>query len=112
MHIVSDGDSLPKLAERYLQDASRARELYELNKDVLMSPDLLPIGVQIQVPKQVSYADRDPGEYEVFDSRGSATRQFTPQRLAPLPEVASDAAPTPRAWLLRPVESTFAGNDN
>jgi len=116
-HVVSDGDSLPKLAERYLQDASRARELYELNKEVLMSPDLLPIGVQIKVPSRSSYAESDPAQYEVFDSRGSATRQFAPQRLAPqglapLPEVAQDAAPTPRAWLQRPIESTFVGNDS
>jgi nucleoid-associated protein YgaU len=50
IHRIIDGDSLQKLAKRYLQDASRADEIYALNRDVLTSPDLLPIGAEIKLP--------------------------------------------------------------
>lgn len=110
-HVVSDGDSLAKLAERYLRDANRAREIYELNQDVLTSPDLLPIGVQLQVPARRS-GEYSEESYEVYDSQGSATTRFTPQRsLSPLPAVSGDVQPAPRAWLQRPVEATFAGSE-
>lgn len=49
-HVVTDGDTLPQIAERYLGDAARAQELFELNRDRLENPDLLPIGVMIRVP--------------------------------------------------------------
>lgn len=49
-HIVTDGDTLALLAERYLGDASRARELFELNTDRLEEPDVLPIGLVLRTP--------------------------------------------------------------
>jgi nucleoid-associated protein YgaU len=49
-HRIVDGDSLPELAERYLGDRQRYRELFEFNRDVLASPDVLPIGQKIKVP--------------------------------------------------------------
>src|SRR5690606_24850622 len=62
-HVVSDGDSLPRLAERYLRDATRSRELYELNRNLLSSPDLLPIGVELRIPQ----LPREEDAIEVFD---------------------------------------------
>lgn len=49
-HIIVDGDSLPKLARRYLGDAGRSGEVFALNRDVLPGPDLLPIGTEIKLP--------------------------------------------------------------
>jgi nucleoid-associated protein YgaU len=49
-HRVVDGDTLTALAERYLGSANRYLELYELNRDKLASPDLLPIGAELKVP--------------------------------------------------------------
>ena len=49
-HVVVDGDSLKKLAERYLDDPARDGEIYRLNRDVLASPELLPIGVELRIP--------------------------------------------------------------
>lgn len=49
-HVVTDGDTLPSLAQRYLGDPARARELYELNRDRLENPDLLPIGAMLRTP--------------------------------------------------------------
>jgi nucleoid-associated protein YgaU len=50
VHTVVDGDSLPKLAARYLRDAKRSSEIFTLNRDVLKSPDLLPIGIELKIP--------------------------------------------------------------
>ncbi len=49
-HVVTDGDTLASLASRYLGDAGRARELYELNRDRLEHPDVLPIGMVLKTP--------------------------------------------------------------
>jgi nucleoid-associated protein YgaU len=49
LHKIRDGDSLPLIAERYLGDAGRAEEIYQTNRDVLASPDLLPIGVELRI---------------------------------------------------------------
>src|SRR5687768_13557547 len=49
-HRIVDGDTLPRLAERYWQDASLADALWEANRSVLLSPDPLPLGVTIRIP--------------------------------------------------------------
>ena len=50
IHEVSNGDTLEKLAERYLGDASRALELFDLNREQLSNPHLLPIGAELRIP--------------------------------------------------------------
>lgn len=49
-HVIRDGDTLALLAERYLGDRSRYVEIFEANRQVLASPDLLPIGKEITIP--------------------------------------------------------------
>lgn len=49
-HEITDGDTLPGLAERYLGSAERYLEIYEQNQDVLHNPDELPIGVELEIP--------------------------------------------------------------
>jgi nucleoid-associated protein YgaU len=51
VHVVTNGDTLEKLAERYLGDAGRALEIFDLNRDQLSNPHLLPIGVELRVPR-------------------------------------------------------------
>lgn len=51
-HTVVDGDTLPALAQRYLGSPDRAGELYEANRDVISDPKLLPIGVEIKLPRR------------------------------------------------------------
>jgi nucleoid-associated protein YgaU len=51
-HYVVDGDTLALLAERYLGDAERAGEIFAVNRDVLTSPDLLPIGAVLRIPRE------------------------------------------------------------
>lgn len=49
-HKIVDGDTLETLAERYLGHAERAGELFDLNRDVLSNPELLPIGTFLRIP--------------------------------------------------------------
>jgi nucleoid-associated protein YgaU len=49
-HKIVDGDTLADLAERYLGRADRWIEIYEANRDVLPSPDVLPLGITITIP--------------------------------------------------------------
>ena len=60
-HTIVDGDSLPALAERYLGSAERYLELFEANRNVLSSPDVLPIGTRLVIPP-VSGAPDGPGD--------------------------------------------------
>ncbi len=50
VHTITDGDSLPALAQRYLGSAERWPEIYQANRHLLASPELLPIGLQLTVP--------------------------------------------------------------
>jgi nucleoid-associated protein YgaU len=49
-HRIVDGDSLEKLAQRYLGAADRAGELYEANRETLSNPGVLPIGKELRIP--------------------------------------------------------------
>ncbi len=61
-HVIEDGDTLESLAERYLGSAGRADELYEANRELLPRPDVLPIGVELVIPRTGREAQpRQPG---------------------------------------------------
>ena len=49
-HKVADGDTLTSLAQRYLGNPARYREIYEANSEHLKSPDVLPIGLVLSIP--------------------------------------------------------------
>jgi len=49
-HRVRDGDTLEKLAERYLGDRSRWHEIYQYNSRAIKRPDLLPLGARLRIP--------------------------------------------------------------
>jgi nucleoid-associated protein YgaU len=59
-HKIADGDTLAGLAERYLGSANRAMEIFEANRGVLSSPQLLPIGVELKLPPQKPPAATPP----------------------------------------------------
>jgi nucleoid-associated protein YgaU len=102
-HIIIDGDSLPKLAGRYLDDPRREREIYELNRHVLSDPELLPIGAELVIPRRSQVRDSDnylpqsalPGSLAVHAAaRGG---------LVPVRPVPSGSEAMPRAQLARPL---------
>ena len=59
-HRVEDGDTLTKLAVRYLGRAEAFREIYELNREMLADPDLLPIGAVLRIPARGSSSSYVP----------------------------------------------------
>ncbi|MBI1904280.1 MAG: LysM peptidoglycan-binding domain-containing protein [Planctomycetia bacterium] len=48
-HRIVDGDTLARLAERYLGSASRADEIFRQNQQVLPAADLLPVGKVLRI---------------------------------------------------------------
>ena len=50
VHIVKDGESLWKIAKAELGDGNRWKEIYELNKDKLKTPEALRDGMQLRLP--------------------------------------------------------------
>lgn len=53
-HRVLDGDTLSKLAQRYLGQADRFYDIYEANRELLRTPDVLPIGSLLIIPDPTS----------------------------------------------------------
>jgi nucleoid-associated protein YgaU len=52
VYSIEEGDTLPKLAERYLGSRQQYEAIYRANADILSDPRLLPIGLQIKIPAQ------------------------------------------------------------
>jgi nucleoid-associated protein YgaU len=57
---LRDGDTLENVAERYLDSAARAMEIFEANRGVLTRPDLLPVGKTITIPPKLAAGDLQP----------------------------------------------------
>jgi hypothetical protein len=49
-HQIRDGDTLTRLAQQYLGSSERYLEIFDLNRDILSTPDLLPIGMMLRIP--------------------------------------------------------------
>jgi nucleoid-associated protein YgaU len=49
-HKIVDGDTLAALARRYLGEEQRRLDLFEYNRDILTTPELLPIGKELRIP--------------------------------------------------------------
>ena len=48
-HVIRDGDSLKELAARYLGNENRFGEIFQSNRDLLISPEILPIGKRLKI---------------------------------------------------------------
>ncbi len=62
-HRIAEGDTLRRLAEKYLGNPERYLDIFQANSDVLFDPRLLPIGVEIVIPDRttaVAKAASDP----------------------------------------------------
>ncbi|HSJ16062.1 MAG TPA: LysM peptidoglycan-binding domain-containing protein [Longimicrobiales bacterium] len=51
-YTVASGDSLSRIAERELGDASRWRSIYEANRDEIKDPDRIFPGQVLKLPKR------------------------------------------------------------
>jgi nucleoid-associated protein YgaU len=56
-HKIIDGDTLANLAERYLGSPEHSLAIYEANRDVLPSPEVLPIGTELKIPPRPSHTE-------------------------------------------------------
>jgi nucleoid-associated protein YgaU len=102
-HIIVDGDSLAKLAERYLDDPQRANEIYELNRTVLSHPDVLPIGAEISIPARSAGALQSSNETpQSLHSAPAAIHAASRGGLVPVRPIPTGAGIAPRAQLRRP----------
>lgn len=55
IHVVKKGDTLSKLAERYLGDMTRYPELFNINSAVLDDPDKIYIGMRLFIPVPLAH---------------------------------------------------------
>jgi nucleoid-associated protein YgaU len=100
-HVVIDGDTLTRLADRYLDDSDRSTEIYGLNRDLLTNPELLPIGVELRIPPRKLIADivashAPAGGIAAVDSLGSSG-------MVPVPWMPKPFGDAPQAELMRPI---------
>jgi LysM repeat protein len=52
VYTVQSGDSLSKLAKKFLGNANRYMDIFNLNKDQLTNPDLIKVGQQLKIPNK------------------------------------------------------------
>jgi len=100
-HIVIDGDTLIRLAERYLDDPTRSPEIYRLNRDVLTSPELLPIGVELRIPDRARPGEALASLAPAANADGANANRA--EMMVPVPWAPRPLAEMPQAKLLRPV---------
>jgi nucleoid-associated protein YgaU len=104
-HVVVDGDSLERLAGRYLDDSSRGNEIYEANRELLASPDLLPIGVELVIPPNKYRSAFEDGLPQSSLAKDPNLRAATIEGTVRIHPVPSAAHVQPRAQLLPPVRA-------
>ncbi len=71
-HIVQPGDTLSGIAQKYLGAASRYREIYEANRDVLAGPDQLKLNMKLVIPTDgAESGGAESGSEPVIEARNS-----------------------------------------
>lgn len=102
-HIVIDGDSLERLAGRYLDDPTRGNEIYEANRELLASPDLLPIGAELVIPKRSDRSALEGSMPQSSLASDPSMRAASNRSMVPVRPIPSANHVMPRAQLLPPV---------
>ena len=51
-YTIASGDSLSKIAKHFYGDASKWRQIFEANRDVIKDPDLIHPGQTIKIPSE------------------------------------------------------------
>jgi LysM domain len=103
IHVVVDGDSLERLASRYLSDPRRSREIYELNREVLSAPDLLPIGAELKIPERTATASSDRHGFPPNSASVTQNREVGRENMTPVRPASSPQGIIPRAQLAPPL---------
>lgn len=105
-HKVVDGNTLPQLAEQYLGRADRYLEIFEYNRDVLQSPDVLPIGAELRIPSRLALSAGESGNGKSADSSTTASVSAPAAPLVPVisptARPASSQRSGPRTYKVQP----------
>lgn len=104
-HLIVDGDSLEKLAGRYLDDPHRGKEIFELNREVLSNPELLPIGAELKLPNREALTSWDRQSRRVGYPNDASVREAAMGNLVPIRPMSSWDAVIPQAKLTGPVSA-------
>jgi nucleoid-associated protein YgaU len=51
-YTIESGDSLSKIAKHFYGDASKWRQIFEANRDIIKDPDLIHPGQTIKIPSE------------------------------------------------------------
>jgi nucleoid-associated protein YgaU len=87
-HKIVDGDTLAALARRFLGAEQRQLDLFEYNRDVLATPELLPIGKELRIPPR----DFVPAQAPPAESQSPGlTSVAEPASATPLREASASA---------------------
>ncbi len=84
-HVVTDGDTLSRLAAQYLGRADRYLEIFEFNRPLLSSPDLLPIGAALKIPPRAAGQRETQPSSDGGTSPDDAPAVTAPLKLVPVP---------------------------
>ena len=79
-HQIVNGDTLARIARRYLGDAARGDVILRWNRKIIRDPNKLPLGEKIRIPSVTDLAAEPP----VATNRRGAGSQNPPARLVPL----------------------------
>jgi len=60
VHRVVEGETLEGIAEQYLGDRTRLYEIFDVNRDQLTNPDVLPLGAMLRLPPKWQAVDPTP----------------------------------------------------
>jgi nucleoid-associated protein YgaU len=101
-HVVVDGDSLARLAGRYLDDPRRGEEIFALNQGVLTDPALLPIGAELKLPDRATTGSGTNSPPKSSPGGGPQLHSASHHGRAPAQPVPITLEVIPRAQLLRP----------
>jgi nucleoid-associated protein YgaU len=91
-HRIVDGDTLEKISIHYFGTADRAKELFELNRNVLDQPDLLPLRKKLLVPPETRefVVESEPAKPQRSDlsvpNRGNISLPVPTPTTSPMPE--------------------------
>ena len=73
-YTVKAGDNLSKIAQEQLGDASKWKEIYEANKDIISDPNSIFVGQQLVIPGEDT---EEPAEGTAEDTRVATGAVFT-----------------------------------
>lgn len=97
-HRIVNGDSLEIIAQQYYKDPRQAILIYEANRDALLYPTILPIGLELKIPQLASPQRQQPPRLPAVRPLPAQPMSDVrpPDRLAPMAMVSDTEFRTPK----------------